>query len=108
MLEIYFSGKEEKENDINLEEWSICKQFVNADLKNWMSTFDPTASSHRTIDGERLAASLSSKLLLNYRILCLVTLVIMQLYVMDFFVTYFIFFGLYFHNVLQNYTIWKV
>ena len=60
MLEIYFGGKEDSEMAANLDEWTNCKQFVNAELMNWISTFDPTASSNLEIDGERLASNLSS------------------------------------------------
>ena len=44
-----------------LDEWTTCKQLVNAELVNWISTFDPTASSNLALDGEKLAANLSSK-----------------------------------------------
>jgi len=60
VLEIFFGGKEDSEMAATLDEWMNCKQFVNAELMNWISTFDPTASSNLAIDGERLAANLSS------------------------------------------------
>ena len=44
-----------------LEEWPTCKHLVNADLVNWISTFDPTAGKHIDLDGEKLAKNLSRK-----------------------------------------------
>ena len=60
VLEIYFGGKEDDEMADKLEEWTTCKQLVNADLVSWISTFDPTASSNLALDGEKLATNLSS------------------------------------------------
>ena len=66
MVEIYFSGKQSNEAVANLDEWTNCKQFVNAELMNWMSTFDPTASLNLAIDGENLASNLSRKFTFEY------------------------------------------
>eukprot|EP00795_Rhopilema_esculentum_P015993 gene15993-7326_t len=60
VLEIYFGGKEDDEMADKLEEWTTCKQLVNADLVSWISTFDPTASSNLALDGEKLATNLSN------------------------------------------------
>eukprot|EP00794_Sanderia_malayensis_P014064 gene14064-15530_t len=60
VLEIHFGGKEDDEFKEKLEEWITCKQLVNAELVNWISTFDPTASTNLAVNGEKLAKSLSN------------------------------------------------
>lgn len=59
VLGIFYADRQQKER---FNEWSTCKQLVNADLVRLITSYDPTAKSNaRGVDAKSLAATLQSE-----------------------------------------------
>ena len=59
VLGIFYADRQQHER---FNEWSTCKQLVNADLVRLITSYDPTARSNaRGVDAKSLAAKLQSK-----------------------------------------------
>lgn len=59
VLGIFYADRQQYER---FNEWSTCKQLVNADLVRLITSYDPTARSNaRGVDAKSLAAKLQSK-----------------------------------------------
>ena len=64
VLGIFYADRQQHER---FNEWSTCKQLVNADLVRLITSYDPTARSNaRGVDAKSLAAKLQGKLPLNH------------------------------------------